>query len=196
MVVDMNSLNWSWISVLLLSLGGCARPPMSSARVAPQKLAASDGSTYAVPAGEDGARLTVFVFSAWHCPCQAAHDLRLRELYARYHGRGIDFFAVDSEVRGSVAEDAAMAKEHGYEFPVLRDSGAGLARALHAEYATESFVIDRQGVVRYHGGLDSDRKKLHDDAIPLLANALDDLLSGNNPRLAESKALGCALETW
>jgi hypothetical protein len=52
------------------------------------------------------------------------------------------------------------------------------------------------GIVRYHGGLDSDRNELHDDALPYLGNALDDLLAGKSPRTAESKALGCALQTW
>jgi peroxiredoxin len=118
------------------------------------------------------------------------------DLFARYHTRGVDIYAVDSEVGGSLEDDAAKAKAHGYGFPVLRDEGARLARALRAEYATESFVIDRQGVVRYHGGFDSDRKSLRDDAEPLLQNALDDLLQGRAPRAAETKALGCALQTW
>jgi hypothetical protein len=79
---------------------------------------------------------------------------------------------------------------------VLVDPGGVLARALGAEYATESFVLDAAGAVRYHGGLDSDRKQLHDDARPFLQDALDDLLAGKPLRTAESKALGCALQTW
>ena len=187
----------SWVFLPLLALGGCARPSAVNVSVAAQKLAASDGATYVVPPGSDGAaHLTVLVFSAWHCPCQTAHDARLQGLYARYRALGVDFFAVDSEIGGTPHDDAAKAAQHGYAFPVLFDHGAGLARALHAEYATESFVVDRRGVVRYHGGLDSDRTKLHDDAIPLLANALDDLLAGRPPRSAETKALGCSLQTW
>jgi hypothetical protein len=79
---------------------------------------------------------------------------------------------------------------------VLVDTGGTLARALGAEYATESFVLDGAATVVYHGGLDSDRKQLHEDARPFLRNALDDLLAGKPLRTAESKALGCALQTW
>jgi peroxiredoxin len=172
------------------------RPPFVGERMTSFDLRASDGSVHSLPPGAEGAPLTVLVFSAWHCPCQAAHDARLVDLFGRYHARGVDFYAVDSEVGGSLADDAAQAKAHGYAFPVLRDEGARVARALRADFATESFVIDRQGVVRYHGGLDSDRKDLHDDAVPLLENALDDLLQGRAPRAAETKALGCALQTW
>jgi peroxiredoxin len=179
----------------ILSLGGC-RPPSVGAHLTSFELPATDGRVRALPPGADGAPLTVLVFSAWHCPCQGAHDARLADLFTRYHTRGVDFYAVDSEASGSLEDDAAKARAHGYAFPVLRDEGARLARALRAEYATESFVVDRQGVVRYHGGFDSDRKTLHDDAVPLLQNALDDLLRGRAPRAAETKALGCALQTW
>ena len=108
----------------------------------------------------------------------------------------MDFYAVDSEVGGSLRADADQAKKRGYGFPVLLDPGATLARALHAEYATESFVLDRDGTVRYHGGLDSDGTTLHDGAARHLENALDDLLRDAPPRAAETKALGCALQTW
>ncbi len=183
--------------VVLAALGGCSPAPRTGLRVAPLQLAASDSAVHDVlPPASGESSLTVLVFSAWHCPCQAVHDARLNELFVRYHARGVDFFAVDSEIGGSPAADAVEAKKRGYAFPVLFDSGAGLAHALRAEYATETFILDRQGIVRYHGGLDSDRVALHDDAAPHLKNALDDLLGGAAPRSAETQALGCALQTW
>jgi peroxiredoxin len=180
------------------SLGALALVPFTAlaACVPSRELPATDGAVHAIAARDGAPELTVLVFSAWHCPCQKAHDARLAELYARYHARGVDFYAVDAEVHGSLADDAAQARAHGYAFPVLRDEGAGLARALSAEFATETFVIDRFGVVRYHGGLDSDRNRLHEDATPFLGQALDDLLEGRAPRAAETQALGCSLQTW
>jgi peroxiredoxin len=182
--------------LLAAALAGCAPAPRIGLRVPALELSATDGAAHAPRPKDGGARFTVLVFSAWHCPCQAVHDARLNELFARYSGKGVEFYAVDSEVGGALADDAAHAKSHGYEFPVLRDPGARLARALGAEYATESFVVDGEGVVRYHGGLDSDRYRLHDDAVPLLRNALDDLLDGRSPRAEETKSLGCSLQTF
>jgi hypothetical protein len=180
---------------LFAAFVGC-RPPSVGARLAPIELQASDGTRHRLPPGEGGALLTVLVFSAWHCPCQTLHDPRLAALYSRFHPAGVDFFLVDSEIGGTYAEDAAKAKSRGYPFPVLLDPGAGLARTLHAEYATESFVIDRLGMVRYHGGIDTDRTTIHKEAVPLLGNALDDTLSARALRSAETNALGCALQTW
>jgi peroxiredoxin len=158
-------------------------------------LPGTDGASHALePAG--AARLTVLVFFADHCPCQAAHDARLRDLYALYHSRGVDLFAVDSETEASPERDRAEATKRAYPFPILIDHGGALARRVGADYATETFVIDRSGAVRYHGGIDSDKRRLHDDATPFLRDALDDLLTDRPLRRTESKALGCALQTW
>jgi peroxiredoxin len=181
-------------SIAALALG-CARPPVMGTTVAPRELAGSDGAAHHVPSASPEAHLTVLVFFAAHCPCQAAHDARMLDLYAHYHPLGVDFVAVDPETGSTPQRDASEVAQRGYPFPILVDPGATLARELGAEYATESFVLDRDGTVRYHGGLDSDRKTLHDDATPYLRDALDDLLARRPVRHVESKALGCALQT-
>jgi peroxiredoxin len=184
----------AFIAVLALAFG-CARPPVMGKTLSPRELAGTDGAAHSLPSAAPDARLTVLVFFAAHCPCQAAHDARMLELYARYRPLGVDFVAVDPETGSTPERDASEVAKRGYPFPILVDPGATLARELGAEYATESFVLDREGTVRYHGGLDSDRKTLHDDATPYLREALDDLLARRPVRHGESKALGCALQT-
>jgi peroxiredoxin len=181
---------------LLATSGACQRRAALEAPVPRLVLAGTDGASHDLADEARSARLTVIFFSAWSCPCQTVHDARIREWYARYHALGVDVFAVDSEVGGSLAHDKEEATRRGYAFPVLIDTGAALARAVGAQYATESFVFDAAGVVRYHGSLDSDRNELHADAKPYLRDALDDLLAGSPPRTAESKALGCGLQMW
>jgi len=139
---------------------------------------------------------TVLVFFSPTCHCLEQHDARLRALYEAYHLRGVQFFMVDSEVRGSPDRDEAEAHRRGYPFPIVRDAGAALANELGATYATYSVVLDAQGRIHYDGGIDSDKNHLHDDATPYLRDALDDLLAGRPPHRAEAKTLGCALEKW
>jgi hypothetical protein len=139
---------------------------------------------------------TVLVFFSPTCHCLEQHDARLRALYDAYRPRGVQFLMVDSEVRGSPAADEAEARRRGYPFPIVQDRGATLADQLGADYATYSVVLDAEGRVRYRGGIDSDRTHLHDDATPYLQHALDDLLAGHAPRVAQGKALGCALQKW
>ena len=142
------------------------------------------------------ASLTVLVFFSPDCHCLSVHEPRLRALYDAYRPRGVEFFMVDSEVRGSLERDAEEAKRRGYPFPILGNRGARLADALGAEYATFTVVFDSGGRVRYRGGIDTDKSHLHEGATTYLKDALDDLLANREPRLADGKTLGCSLQKW
>jgi hypothetical protein len=155
-------------------------------------LAGTDGKIHALPT-RDVPELTVLVFFSVRCDCQAVHDARLRELARNYIARGVAFFAVDSEVDAVLARDAEEAARRAYPYPILIDRHAVLARALGAEYATYTVVLDASGRVRYRGGIDSDLVHLRADAVLYLQDALEDLLAGRAPRRAYGEALGCAL---
>jgi hypothetical protein len=183
------------LAILALAASACAPREMTWTKITSPPLPGTDGAAHGIEPSAS-AQFTVVVFFANHCPCQAAHDPRLRDLYTTYHPRGIDLLIVDSELGASVERDNTEVVNRGYPFPIVIDRGGVLAHRVGAEYATETFVLDRFGNVRYHGGIDSDKHALHDDATPYLQNALDDLLAGVPLRRVESKALGCALQTW
>ena len=136
------------------------------------------------------------IFFSPDCHCLSVHEPRLRALFDAYHPRGVQFFMVDSEVRGSLERDASEARRRGYPFPILGDRGAKLADALGADYATYTVVVDPQARVRYRGGIDTDKSHVHDGATAYLKDALDDLLADREPRVLEGKTLGCSLEKW
>jgi hypothetical protein len=172
---------------------GCLRDAVP--HVPSVALESTGGGREVFPAGLTRAPWTVLVFFSADCPCFSVHEPRLRSLIRAYEPRGVRFLLVDSEIEASLARDAAIAREHDLLVPFVIDSGAVLADALVAEYATYSVVLDRDGAVRYRGGIDSDKSHLRADATPYLRRALDDLLTGNEPRQLESKALGCPLRT-
>jgi hypothetical protein len=105
----------------------------------------------------------------------------------------VQFVAIDAESGASDARAQAEHDQRRYPYPVLADPGGASADALGAAYATYTVILDREGRVRYHGGIDSDRTHLTRDAEPYLKNALDDLLEGRDVRTKEGKVLGCAL---
>lgn len=180
------------VAVLSLAACGPSRAP-SSPQIPSLELVDTAGGTTTLPGDLARATITVVVFYAEHCPCFEVHQARLRELARAYADRGVRVLFVDSEVSASVERDRRAAAERGLPAIVL-DPGAKLADALGADYATYSVVFDAQGRVRYRGGIDSDKERLHDDTDSYLRNALDDLLAGREPTTAEGKALGCALQ--
>ncbi len=186
------------VALLAVACASCAAADHSA--VAPEApavaLVGDRGEAVDARSLAGRAPLTVLVFFSPECHCLAVHEPRLRALFERDHPRGVQFVMVDSEVSGTPERDLEEARERGYPFPILRDRGAKLAEALGAKYASYSVVLDSTARVRYHGGIDSDRTHLHDKATPYLSDALDDLLANREPRIAEGKTLGCALQTW
>jgi peroxiredoxin len=178
---------------MLVALGGCRHAPPPAI---PAALSAPDGARRTLAELAAAAPVTVLVFVSEDCPCLGAHLERLRALAGTYAARGVRFYGVDSEVGATPERAAAAAKALGLPFPILVDPGARLANELGAEYATFTVIVDRAGRPRYRGGLDSDRRKLHEDAAPYVADAIDDLLAGRPPRRAEAKTLGCSLRKW
>jgi hypothetical protein len=177
-----------------LPLVACAAAPPVPPQLPATPLIATTGSTRDVREVVAGAPFTVLIFFSRDCHCLDQHDARIRALYDAYHPRGVQVVMIDPEVRASAEIDAAEATRRGYAFPILIDPGAKLADTLGAEYATYSVIVDAQGRVRYHGGFDTDKTHLRESATPYVRNALDDLLAGRPPAVAEAKALGCALE--
>jgi hypothetical protein len=183
-----------WVS---LAVSGCASTRRVDAVEVPSApLVDEHGESVDVRRLAAGAPWTVLVFFSPDCHCLKVHEPRLVALYDAYRHRGVQFVMVDSEVRGSPAGDAAEAKQRGYPFPILLDRGARIADAVGAGYATYAVVLDAAARVHYRGGIDSDKTHLHEGADAYLEDALDALLDHREPRVAEGKTLGCALEKW
>ena len=136
-------------------------------------------------------RFTVLTFYGMTCPCFAAHVERLRQLASELAPQEVGFVVVDSERHAK--SDPPVPREVAPGLPIVRDEGGTLARRLGASYATESYIQDATGQIRYRGGIDSDRKYLRPDAQPYLRQALLKLLAGQGPAFATTKALGCTL---
>jgi len=168
-----------------------ARADSASPGIAGLVLRASGGAALDLSAQVRAHKATVVIFYAAGCPCFAAHVERLRQLAAELGPRGVDFLVVDSERRAS--GEPPPRTEIAPGLPLVRDDGGALARRLGATYATESYIFDQAGRLRYHGGVDSDRKYLRTDAQPYLRQALAHLLAGDAPPFTSTKALGCVL---
>ncbi len=136
-------------------------------------------------------RFTAIVFFSATCPCFDAHRARLATLVHEMERKDVRFVIVDSERRPG--GEAAVRSVPATDLPVLDDPGGKLARRLDAAYATETFVFDASGSLRYRGGIDDDRKTLSKTPRAHLRDALLGLLAGTAPAYATSKTLGCVL---
>ena len=141
-----------------------------------------------------GNALTVVMFISTRCPVSNAYDVRMEDLEKAFGSRRVRFIGVNSNVNEPPAEIAAHAREHGFTFPVVRDERNRIADAYGAQHTPEIFVIDSQGIVRYHGRIDENMDDAASVRSPDLRNALDALLAGRPAPVASTKAFGCSIK--
>jgi peroxiredoxin len=136
--------------------------------------------------------ITVVTFVATECPVSNAYNTRMNALYKEYKGKGVKFIFVNSNVSEPAARVAEHAKAH-FDFPVYKDPDSLIADRFGAQVTPEAYVIDKTGVIRYHGSIDDQRDESKVQ-VKGLQQALDALLGGKMPEVSQTKAFGCTIK--
>jgi AhpC/TSA family len=136
-------------------------------------------------------KATVVVFVSTRCPISNAFNFRLNALYTQFSDR-VQFAVVDSNANESLAEIVAHAKAMEYDFPVFQDVNNSLADLLGAKATPDSFVIDRNGRVVYHGYIE-DAPNPQRSKDPALRLAIEATVEGRPVTKVETHARGCAI---
>ena len=165
---------------------------------APQfDLPGVDGQSHSLDSYAD-ANVLVLVQSCNHCPYVQAWEGRLSAIASDYADRGVRVVAVNSNDVVSHPEDSfeemqKRSREQGFTFEYLYDEPQAVAQALGAERTPEVFVYDRDRRLRYHGAIDDNRDETGVSQ-QYLRDALDALLAGSDPAVAETPAVGCTVK--
>ncbi len=141
-------------------------------------------------------QLVVVLFVGRECPLVRLYVPRLKELQQQFAGRSISWLAINSNQHDSLTELQHFARTQELTFPLLKDPGNVVADQFGATRTPEVFVLDRQRHVRYHGRIDDQYtygRVRPAVTTPFVANALDDLLAGNEVAVAETEPEGCII---
>jgi peroxiredoxin len=153
----------------------------------------SDLNGSSVPFKSIKGDLTVVMFIATQCPISNAYNERMNALYKEYSPKGVKFLFINANNTEPASEVASHAAQHGFAFKVYKDPNNVVADQFGAEFTPEAFVIDKAGVIRYHGHID-DSRQLDRIKSKDLKVALDSLLAGQGVPVAETKAFGCTIK--
>ena len=160
-------------------------------------LPGTDDKNHAL--GDFDQELVVVVVSCNHCPYVIAYEPRLVAIANEYGSRGVAFVAVNANDSTRYPDDGMQpmkirARDRGFPFPYLRDESQTFVRALGARFTPEVYVFDKARKLRYHGRIDDNHRDLSRVTSHDLKNALEALLDGKDPPVAETIAFGCSVK--
>ena len=157
-------------------------------------LTTLDGQSFLLADAARNHKAVVVMFIATQCPYSNAYNDRMRDMAAAYARQGILFVGINSNKTEPADETREHARKHGFTFPIAKDPDNKVADLYDAKHTPEIFVIDPQGVLRYHGRIDENYEDPSKVTSPDLKNALDSMLAGEPILKAETKAFGCSIK--
>jgi thiol-disulfide isomerase/thioredoxin len=166
-----------------------------------------DGRRYSLATFAD-ARLLVVVFTCNHCPTAQYYEDRLKQLVGDYLDRDVAFVAISpndpkslrrdelgwADLSDSFEEMKIRARDAQFNFPYLYDGDSQAAsRAYGPAVTPHAFVFDAERKLRYVGRID-DSERPQQVKVRYLRDALDALLEGQAPPVAQNRAIGCSVK--
>jgi peroxiredoxin len=141
---------------------------------------------------------SVVVFTANGCPYARAWHDRIQQVARDSAERDVPVLQIVSNDDADHPEDSVDAMRQrvaagDFAGPVLQDADQSVAQAYGATATPEVFVLDRQGVVRYHGAPDADFDDPAQDA-SWVREALEDVLAGRDVRRPTTSPAGCSIK--
>jgi hypothetical protein len=159
---------------------------------------ALDGKSVSIAevAGKAG---TLVVFTCNHCPFARGWERRIADLGNAYAKKGVGVILVNANDPAKYPEDGfaemqARARTLGLQVPYVIDETSSVARAFGASVTPEAFLFDKTGKLAYHGTIDDNHKDPAQVTKRYLADALDAVVAGKPPAVAETKGIGCGIK--
>lgn len=134
---------------------------------------------------------TLLVFMSTKCPWVVAYAERIDQIAKDYKSKGINVVGIYSNYTESEEE----VKNHAtnFSFPMLIDKGNKIADVLGAERTPETYFLNNNNVLVFHGAIDNNK----DESLvktPYLRNAIDATLEGKKVEKADVPAVGCTIK--
>lgn len=146
-----------------------------------------------------GSKALVVAFWCNHCPYVRAYEERFVEWADAVRPRGVGVVAINSNDETNYPEDSfehmvARAREHGYNFPYLRDKDQRVANLYGAQCTPHFLVFDREFHLVYQGRFDDNKDHPGQVKERYLPDVVDALLAGQKPKRDMTWAIGCSIK--
>jgi peroxiredoxin len=158
-----------------------------------QNLEGTDGKQHSLKDLAD-AKAVAVIFTCNSCPVAVDYEERLIKLANDYKDKGVTLVAinVNKNEPNSLPAMKQRAEEKGFTFSYLFDPSQQIARDYAATVTPHAFLLNGERKIVYMGAIDDNQNegsvsKHH------LREAIDAVLAGQNPAVAETKQFGCGI---
>jgi peroxiredoxin len=139
-------------------------------------------------------QVVVLIFTCNSCPVAVGYEDRIIAFAKKYADKSVAVVAVNV----NTVEDDRLdkmrerAQDKAFPFAYLYDESQKIAKDYGAGYTPEFFVLDRDRRIAYMGAMD-DVSPPRQQSKHFLDDAVQAVLAGRKPPVAETRARGCAI---
>ena len=143
----------------------------------------------------------IIIFTSNKCPMAKFYSQRLNQMYGKYKKIGVPLIAINSMDTLAYAEESfhrmqLKVKKENLNFPYLQDKMQNVAKDFNAINTPQAFVVWKvkgKYIIKYEGAIDDNAGDLEKVKNHYLADAVDELLQGNEVKIVKSESFGCRI---
>lgn len=144
-------------------------------------------------------RAVAVVFLANECPNVHQYIERLKQLQDQFGDRGLLVIGINSNDGTESPKDSLeymkdFAQQHQLNFPYLRDANQDVAHSFKVSKTAESFLLDKEGIICYHGAIDDNPEDSAEVESAYLKEAIGQLLAKESIKINSTETTGSALK--
>lgn len=144
----------------------------------------------------------IVTFTCNTCPYAVAYEDRIEALNKKYASKGYPVIAImpnNTDVKPGDNMEAMQkrAKEKGFTFPYLIDKAQKIYPQYGATKTPHVYVLQKTkkgNIVKYIGAIDDNFQDANAVKTRYVEDAVNALLSGNEIKVKETKAIGCTIK--
>lgn len=150
----------------------------------------------------DEAKGFIVIFTCNHCPYAVAYEDRIVALDGKYKTQGYPVIAINPNNPDVMEDDSfenmkIRAAEKGFTFPYLLDDGQKIFPQYGATKTPHVYVLKKDvngNKVEYIGAIDDNYGDESAVTVRYVEDAVDALLSGQEPPVVSTVAIGCSIK--
>ncbi len=150
----------------------------------------------------DEAKGFIVIFTTNHCPYAIAWEDRIIGLDKMFSTKGYPVIAINPNSSEANPDDSyenmiIRAKEKGFSFPYLHDASQEIYKTYGATKTPHVYVLNKESGklrVSYIGAIDNNYKDASQADEHYVQDAVNSLLSGKEPDLSFTRAIGCGIK--